>query len=264
VRFRKLSANPAIREIKSLISTIVSHGKTGNMRAVVQTLHEVEKRTKSNKNNPQIQELLAQTYRHSLDPFGVAKKFKDVESMLLKIEHILKVNPTSENIQEYYSEALNASVFHYIMNEREKEVHQNLTKLGAFANKHQTNPFVQFNYAQALSRVAEFFANKEDKEVTYNILWEIIGIVTFYPGKEILTQVSDGLLQCVDVAGNRLNMGELEDLATRIDEFINFTNEFDTQQKLTACQGRIFQFIAGLRMRSGYSPDGKPQNNLKK
>lgn len=259
-----MSANPAIREMKTLISTIVSHGKTGNMRAVVQTLNEVEKRTKNNKNDPQIQELLAQAYRHTLEPFGVAKKFKDVESMLLKIEHLLKVNPTSENMQEYYSEALNASVFHYIMNEREKEIHNNLSRLGAFASKHQANPFVQFNYAMSLSKVAEYFAAKDDKEVAYNILWEIIGIVTFYPGKEILTQVSDGLLQCVNVAGSKLDMGELEDLAARIDEFINFTNEFEIQQKLTACQGKIFQFIAGLRMRSGYSPDGKPQKNIKK
>ena len=116
-----------------------------------------------------------------------------------------------------------------------------------------------FNYT-----VAEYFAGKDDKDTSYNILWEIIGIITFFPGKEILTQVSDGLLQCLTVAGGRLGLAELEDLANRVDEFINFTNEFDIQQKLTACQGKIFQFIAGQRMREGYSPDGRVQTRYKK
>jgi len=259
-----MSDYPVIQELKSLISTIVSHGKTGNMRAVVQTLHEVEKKTRNKKNDSKIQELLAQAYRHTLEPFGVAKKFKDVEQMLIKIEHLLKANATSEDMQEIYSEALNASVYHYIMNERDKDIHHSLSRLGGFANKHQSNPFVQFNYAMSLSKVAEYFVAKEDKEVAYNILWEIIGIVTFYPGKEILTQVSDGLLQCVKITGNRLTMTELDNLANQIDEFINFTNEFEIQQKLTACQGLIFQFVAGLRMRQGYSPDGKLQKSFKK
>ena len=78
------------------------------------------------------------------------------------------------------------------------------------------------------------------------------------------TQVSDGLLQCVKLSGNRLTMTELDNLANQIDEFINFTNEFEIQQKLTACQGLIFQFVAGLRMRQGYSPDGKLQRGIKK
>ncbi|NHJ47616.1 MAG: hypothetical protein FK733_07500 [Asgard group archaeon] len=146
------------------------------------------------------------------------------------------------------------------MNERDKDVHRALTKLGNFASKTQVNPFVQFNYAQSLSKVAEYFAEKEDKDIVYNILWEIVGIVTFFPGKEILTQVADGLLQSINIVGNRLSLHELEDLATRIDEFVNFTNEFDIQQKLTACQGKIFEYLAGQRMRMGYSPDGKKQN----
>lgn len=250
-------------QVKALIGAIVSHGKTGNIRSVVQTLNEIEKKVKSNKNNQQMLELEAEAYRHALEPFGVAKKFKDVENMLSKIESILRSN-NSETLQEIYSEALNASIFHYIKNNREKEVHKNLSKLGSFASKHQNHPFVQFNYAMSLSKVAEYFAEKEDKEVTYNILWEIIGIVTFFPGKEILTQVSDGLLQCITVAGSTLSLSELQDLANRIDEFINFTNEFEIQQKLTACQGKIFQFIAGQRMRNGYSPDGKLQRKYKK
>ncbi|MFW9924195.1 MAG: hypothetical protein ACFFDW_13000, partial [Candidatus Thorarchaeota archaeon] len=193
-----------VTEIKALIGAIISNGKTGNMRAVVQTLAEIEKRIKNLKNH-QSSELLAQAYRHSLEPFGVAKKFKDVETMILKIEQLLKSDANSEDLQETYSEALNASVYHYIMNEQNKDIHRNLTKLGAFANKNQNHPFVQFNYAMALSRVAEYFAERDDKEVTYNILWEIIGIVTFFPGKEILTQVTNGLLQCITVAGTRLN-----------------------------------------------------------
>ncbi len=259
-----MPTSPVIQELKSIISSIISQGKTGNMRAVVQSLHEFEKRTKHKKNDPAIQVLSAQAYRHSLEPFGVAKKFKDVELMIIKIEHLLKENPTSEDMQEIFSEALNAAIYHYIMNEKEKEIHQTLTRLGEFANKNQVNPFVQFNYAMSLSRVAEYFVSKENKEVAYNILWEIIGIVTFYPGKEILTQVSEGLLQCVKIAGGRLTMIELDDLANRIDEFINFTNEFGIQQKLTTCQGLIVQFVAGLRMRNGYSPDGKLQRIYKK
>ncbi len=259
-----MSADPVIPELKSLLSSIVSHGKTGNVRAVVQSLHEFEKKARNKKNDPTIQELLARAYRHTLEPFGVAKKFKDVEQMLIKIEHLLKANSASEDMQEILSDALNAAVFHYIMNEKDKEIHQTLSRLGAFANQHQINPFVQFNYAMSLSKVAEYFVAKENKDVAYNILWEIIGLVTFYPGKEILTQVSEGLLQCVKIAGSRLNMTELDNLANRVDEFINFTNEFEIQQKLTACQGLIFQFVAGLRMRNGYSPDGKLQKGLKK
>lgn len=252
-----MSSNPIISNLKALINILISHGRTGNVRAVVQTLNEFEKEIKQNKNQEEIQVLQAKAYRHALEPFGVAKKFKDCENMISKIESLLKSKPKNEDLQEVYSEALNALIYHYIMNEMTKDVHRTLTNLGAFSTKHQTNPFVQFNYAMALSQVATYFADKEDKDVSYNILWEIVGIVTFYPGKEILTQVSDGLLKCVSVVGNRLSYQELEDLANRIDEFINFTNEFDIQQKLTACQGKIFQYIAGQRMRQGFSPDGK-------
>ncbi|MHA1124087.1 MAG: hypothetical protein ACTSO7_00255 [Candidatus Heimdallarchaeota archaeon] len=252
-----MTYSPIMNELNSLVSAIISHGKTGNLRAVIQTLNELEKETKELKSNSQVQEIIADAYRHALEPFAVAKKFKEVENFCAKIDQILRLDTSNETIQETYSEALNAMIFHYIMAEHDKAIHKVLKKLGAFANKHQNNPFVQFNYALSLSKVAEYFAEKENKEVTYDILWEIIGIVTFYPGKEILTQVTEGLLQCINVAGNRLNMNELEDLATRIDEFINFTNEFEIQQKLTACQGKVFQHIAGQRMRNGLSPDGK-------
>ncbi|RLI70038.1 MAG: hypothetical protein DRP02_09095 [Candidatus Gerdarchaeota archaeon] len=257
---KNMSQRPAIANLKALVSAIIANGKTGNVRAVVQTLDNFEKLTKNYRNDDEIRLLIAKAYRHALDPFGVAKKFKDCENMIEKIEGLLKTNSKSEELQEVFSEALNALIFHYIMNERDKDIHKTLTRLGRFASSHQINPFVQFNYALALSQVASYFAEKEDKDVAYNILWEIIGIVTFYPGKEILTQVADGLLQCINVVGNRLTYSELEDLANRIDEFINFTNEFEIQQKLTSCQGKIFQYIAGLRMRLGYSPDGKKAN----
>ena len=259
-----MSDSAEITQLKAMISAIVAHGKTGNMRAVVQTLNDFEKKIKGVKNHPNSEELHAEAFRHALEPFGVAKKFKDVENMLNKIENLWKNKSNSEEMQEIYSEALNASVFHYIMNSLDKDINRTLSRLGNFARKHQTNPFVQFNYAQSLSKVAEYFAEKEDREITYNILYEIIGIVTFFPGKEILTQVADGLLQCIIVAGNNLSLDELEDLSNRIDEFINFTNEFEIQQKLTACQGKIFQFIAGQRMRQGYSPDGRVQTKYKK
>jgi len=250
---------PILANLKAMISTIISHGKTGDLRSVVHVLNDFEKLVKNYRNDSEIQLLSAQAYRHALEPFGVAKKFKDCENMILKIETILKTDSRSEELQEIYSEALSALIYHYIMNEEDKGVHRTLTKLGAFATKHQHNPFVQFNYAMALSQVAEYFARKDNKDIAYNILWEIVGIVTFYPGKEILTQVSDGLLQCINVVGNRLNYDELQNLASRIDEFINFTNEFEIQQKLTSCQGKIFQYIAGQRMRNGLSPDGKVQ-----
>jgi len=254
---------PAIGNLRALISAIIANGKTGNVRMVVQTLNEFEKLTKNYRNDPEIRLLISKAYRHALDPFGVAKKFKDCENMIEKIEGVLKSDSKSEDLQEVFSEALNALIFHYIMNEHDKEIHKTLTRLGNFASNHQTNPFVQFNYALALSQVANYFAEKEDKDVAYNLLWEIIGIVTFYPGKEILAQVADGLLQCISIVGNRLSYPELEDLANRIDEFINFTNEFEIQQKLTSCQGKIFQYIAGYRMRQGFSPDGKKVKNLK-
>lgn len=252
-----MTYSPIMNELNSMVSAIISHGKTGNLRAVIQTLNALEKETKEYKSNKQAQEIVAEAYRHALEPFAVAKKFKEVENFYTKIDHIWRTDSNSESLQETLSEALNAMIFHYIMAEQNKDIHRILKQLGSFANKHQNNPFVQFNYALSLSKVAEYFAAKEDKDVSYNILWEIIGIVTFYPGKEILTQVTEGLLQCITVAGNRLNMNELEDLASRIDEFINFTNEFEIQQKLTACQGKIFQHIAGQRMRNGLSPDGK-------
>ncbi|NHK29724.1 MAG: hypothetical protein FK730_00130 [Asgard group archaeon] len=254
-----MSDKPVATNLRALVNAIIAHGKTGNVRSVVQTLNEIERDVKHHRNDPIIQVLLAEAYRHALEPFGVAKKYKDTESMLAKIEALLRLRPNNENLQEIYSEALNALVYHYIMNERDKDIHRTLTKLGNFASKNQTNPFVQFNYAMSLSKVAEHFAEIEDKEVVYNILWEIIGIVTFFPGKEILTQVADGLLTSITIVGNRLTLDELENLATTIDEFINFTNEFEIQQKLTACQGKIFQHVAGLRMRLGYSPDGKEQ-----
>ncbi|MHA1185832.1 MAG: hypothetical protein ACTSSK_03015 [Candidatus Heimdallarchaeota archaeon] len=254
-----MTYSPIMNELNSLVSAIISHGKTGNLRAVIQTLHELEKETKEFKSNKQAQEIVAEAYRHALEPFAVAKKFKEVENFCTKIENIFRSDASSETLQETYSEALNAMIFHYIMAEQDKVIQRTLKLLGGFANRHQNNPFVQFNYALSLSKVAVYYAEKENKDVTYDILWEIIGIVTFYPGKEILTQVTDGLLQCINVAGNRLNMNELENLATRVDEFINFTNEFEIQQKLTACQGKIFQHIAGQRMRNGLSPDGKIQ-----
>jgi hypothetical protein len=254
-----MSDKPVTANLRALVNAIIAHGKTGNVRSVVQTLNEMEREIKHHRNDPNVQILLAEAYRHALEPFGVAKKYKDTENMLDKIETLLRTRPNSENLQEIYSEALGANVYHYIMNERQKDVHRTLTKLGNFASKNQTNPFVQFNYAMALSKVAEYFSDLEDKEVVYNILWEIIGIVTFFPGKEILTQVADGLLQSITIVGSRLTLDELENLATTIDEFINFTNEFEIQQKLTACQGKIFQHVAGLRMRLGYSPDGKAQ-----
>ncbi|HUT79675.1 MAG TPA: hypothetical protein VMZ29_00615 [Candidatus Bathyarchaeia archaeon] len=254
-----MDSKPAANNLKALISTIIAHGKTGNMRAVVQTLTDFEKLTKQFRNENDIRLYLAQAYRHALEPFGVAKKYKDAEQMIEKIELILRGQSDSEDLQETYSEALNALVFHYIMNEMDKDIHKTLTKLGQYATKNQSNPFVQFNYAMALSKVAEYFAKKDNKDTSYNLLWEIVGIVTFYPGNEILAQVVDGLVQCISNVGNRLTYSELEDLATRIDEFINFTNEFEIQQKLTTCQGKIFQYIAGQRMRLGYSPDGKKQ-----
>ncbi|MHA1212036.1 MAG: hypothetical protein ACTSSH_06210 [Candidatus Heimdallarchaeota archaeon] len=254
-----MPAKPATHNLKALISSIVAHGKTGNVRAMVQALNEFEKATKHFRADEDIQLLSAQAYRHALEPFGVSKKYKDCEIMINKIEALLKLQPKSEDMQETYSEALNALVFHYIMNDEDKSIHRNLTRLGAFATKHQTNPFVQFNYAMALSKVAEYFSAKDNKEIAYNILWEIVGIVTFYPGSEILSQVADGLVNCINILGNRLTYPELQDLATRIDEFINFTNEFEIQQKLTTCQGKIFQYMAGQRMRQGYSPDGKKQ-----
>jgi hypothetical protein len=255
-----MSGKPTIGNLQALVKSIVAHGKTGNVRAVIQTLNEIEKETKHHKTVLEIQIILAEAYRHALEPFGVAKKFKDAEHMVTKVETILKTRLQNEELQEILSEALNALVYHYIMNEQDKDIHRTLTRLGNFASKNQSNPFVQFNYAMALSKVAEYFAKKEDKDIVYNILWEIVGIVTFYPGKEILTQVSDGLLQSINVVGNRLDMYELEDLATRIDEFVSFTNEFEIQQKLTACQGKIFEYLAGQRMRMGYSPDGKKQD----
>lgn len=258
-----MSPKPSTSNLKALINVIISNGKTGNLRAVVQTLSDFEKEVKHHRGDAEIQFLLAEAYRHALEPFGVAKKFRDCEQMITKIEGILKSQSQSEDLQELYCEALSALIYHYIMNEMDKNVHRTLTKLGNFARKHQTNPFAQFNYAMALSQVAEYFSEKEDKDITYNILWEIVGLVTFYPGKEILTQVSDGLVQCINSTGNRLSRNELEDLATRIDEFINFTNEFVIQQKLTTCQGKIFQYIAGHRMREGYSPDGKIQKKYK-
>ncbi len=254
-----MPVRPSISNLKAIINAIISHGKTGNMRSVVQTLNDFDKEVKHFRNDPEIQVVMADAYRHALEPFGVAKKFRDSEQMIGKIEGLLRTQGHSEDIQETYSEALSALVYHYIMNEMDKDIHKTLTKLGNFASKQQNNPFVQFNYAMALSQVAEYFAEKGDKDIITNILWEIVGIVTFYPGKEILTQVSDGLLQCINTAGNRLTHYELNDLANRIDEFINFTNEFVIQQKLTACQGKIFQYIAGHRMREGYSPDGKIQ-----
>lgn len=254
-----MSEKPVITNLRALINAIIAHGKTGNVRSVVQTLLEIERDTKHHRNNSNIQKVLAEAYRHALEPFGVAKKYKDTENMIAKIEAILRLRPNDEDLQETYSEALSALVYHYIMNERDKDVHRTLTKLGNFASKNQNNPFVQFNYAMALSRTAEYFAELGDKDIIYNILWEIIGIITFFPGKEILTQVADGLLKSITIVGNRLTLDELENLATRIDEFVNFTNEFEIQQKLTTCQGKIFQYVAGLRMRLGYSPDGKPQ-----
>jgi len=254
---------PSTSNLKALINVIISNGKTGNLRMVVQTLNDFEKEVKHHRGDYDIQLLLVEAYRHALEPFGVAKKFRDCEQMITKIESILKIQANSEAIQEFYSEALSALVYHYIMNETDKDIHRTLTKLGNFSRKHQTNPFVQFNYAMALSQVAEYFSEKDNKDITYNILWEIVGLVTFFPGKEILTQVSEGLVQCVNSAGGRLTKNELEDLATRIDEFIHFTNEFEIQQKLTTCQGKIFQYIAGHRMREGYSPDGKIQKKYK-
>jgi hypothetical protein len=258
-----MTPKPSTSNLKALINVIISNGKTGNLRTVVQTLSDFEKEVKNQRGDPEIQLLLAEAYRHALEPFGVAKKFRDAEQMITKIEGCFRSQSQSETMQEIYSEALGALIYHYIMNEMDKNIHRTLTKLGNFARKHQTNPFVQFSYAMALSQVAEYFSEKENKEITYNILWEIVGLVTFFPGKEILTQVSDGLVQCVNSAGNRLTRNELEDLATRIDEFIHFTNEFEIQQKLTTCQGKIFQYIAGHRMREGYSPDGKIQKKYK-
>jgi len=258
-----MSPKPSTSNLKALINAIISNGKTGNLRTVVQTLSDFEKEVKHYRGDAEIQLLLAEAYRHALEPFGVAKKFRDCEQMISKIEGILKSQSKSEDLQEFYSEALSALIYHYIMNETDKDVHRTLTKFGNFARKHQTNPFVQFNYAMSLSQVAEYFSEKENKDITYNILWEIVGLVTFFPGKEILTQVSDGLVQCITSAGNRLSRNELEDLATRIDEFIHFTNEFEIQHKLTTCQGKIFQYIAGHRMREGYSPDGKIQKKYK-
>ncbi|MBN1328100.1 MAG: hypothetical protein JXA54_01390 [Candidatus Heimdallarchaeota archaeon] len=254
-----MDSKPTSNNLKALISTIIAHGKTGNLRAVVQTISDFERITKQFRNENDIRLFSAQVYRHSLEPFGVAKRYKDAEQMIEKIELILRGQSDSEDLQETYSEALNAMVFHYIMNELDKDIHRTLTKLGQYATKNQSNPFVQFNFAMALSKTAEYFAGKDDKDTAYNLLWEIVGIVTFYPGNEILAQVVDGLVQCVSIVGNRLTYNELEDLATRIDEFINFTNEFEIQQKLTTCQGKIFQYIAGQRMRLGYSPDGKKQ-----
>ncbi|NHJ32654.1 MAG: hypothetical protein FK732_07320 [Asgard group archaeon] len=258
-----MSPRPSTSNLKALINVIISNGKTGNLRSVVQTLSDFEKEVKPHRGDAEIQLLLTEAYRHALEPFGVAKKFRDCEQMVNKIEVILKSQPRSESIQEIYSEALQALVYHYIMNENDKDINRTLTRLGNFSRRHQTNPFVQFNYAMALSQVAQYFSEKDNKDITYNILWEIVGIVTFFPGKEILTQVSEGLLQCVISAGNRLSRNELENLAARIDEFIHFTNEFEIQQKLTTCQGKIFQYIAGHRMREGYSPDGKIQKKYK-
>jgi hypothetical protein len=259
-----MADRPSIGELNALISSLIAHGKTGNMRAVVQLLNDIEKKTKGSRDEGEVKLILAKAYRHALDPMGVGKKFRDVENFLDKIESLEKEMPESEEMQEIYSEALNSAIFHNIKNEREKDIHRNLKKLGSFASNHQQNPFVQFNYAMSLSEVASYFSENDDREVTYNLLWEIIGLVTFYPGNEILTQVSDGLLECVTTTGSQLSLKELEELATRIDEFINFTNEFDIQQKLTACQGKIFQYMAGQRMRVGYSPDGKIQSGYRK
>ncbi|MEA2069969.1 MAG: hypothetical protein U9O98_01615 [Asgard group archaeon] len=259
-----MASNASIEDLKNIINNIRSHGKTGNLRAVVQDLGQMEKITKNQKSNQEKQKHLAEAYRHAIDPMGVGKKFKEIDQLIIKIHDILQNFSDSEIIQEIYSEALNAAIFHYIKNERDKDIHKKLKSLGSFSCNHQDNPFVQFNYAQSLSEVAKYFAEKEDKEVTYNLLWEIIGIVTFYPGKEILTQVSEGLVKCINIAGSKLTLNELEDVASRIDEFINFTNEFETQQKLTTCQGIIFRHIAGKRMRKGFSPDGKVHKKYKK
>ncbi|NHJ47617.1 MAG: hypothetical protein FK733_07505 [Asgard group archaeon] len=105
-----MSGKPSTANLKALMKAIIAHGKTGNMRAVVQTLNEIEKDTKHHKSDFEIQLILAETYRHALEPFGVAKKYKDSEQMIVKIETILKARSNSEDLQEIYSEALNALV----------------------------------------------------------------------------------------------------------------------------------------------------------
>jgi len=161
-----MSPKPSTSNLKALINAIISNGKTCNLRTVVQTLSDFEKEVKHYRGDAEIQLLLAEAYRHALEPFGVAKKFRDCEQMISKIEGILKSQSKSEDLQEFYSEALSALIYHYIMNEMDKEVHRTLTKCGNFARKHQTNPFVQFNYAMSLSQVAEYFSEKENKDIT--------------------------------------------------------------------------------------------------
>ncbi|MBD3191337.1 MAG: hypothetical protein GF308_11870 [Candidatus Heimdallarchaeota archaeon] len=250
-------------DIPALISSLIAHGKTGNLRAVVQVLNQIEKLTKQQKNTPGSQKLLAEAYRHALEPFGVAQKFKEVEQFIEKIENFLQNNSNSEALQETLGEAYSAAIFHYIKNSRKRGIHKNLKKLGEFACNHQNNPFVQLNYARSLSDTAEYFAEEEKEEfdMLIRLLKEMIGIVTFYPGKEILANVAPGLQKAIATAGHCLSLKELEDLATRIDEFINFTTDFEIQQLLTACQGKIFQDIAGKRMREGLRPDGKAPKN---
>jgi hypothetical protein len=247
----------AIREeFTALITTLIGHGKTGNLRAVIQTLEKIEKRAKDYKENLQLAVFLAKAYRHALEPLGVAKKYKDVEKMIAKIEEILKLFPENEALQEVLSEALDTSIFHYSYGNKSKLIEKSLKRLGSFACNHQKNPFVQFNYAHSLSLAAKYHAENENKEYASKVLWEIIGIVTFFPGNEILAQVADGLFQCITLVGPDMNLNQLKKLTTHIDEFVNFTNEFEIQQKLTACQGKLFQYIAGRRMREGLSPDG--------
>ena len=243
-------------DITALISTIIAYGKTGNLRSVVQTLGEIEKITRAAKDEPKLQEALAEAYRHTVDPMGVAKKFKDVEQLLNKIEDLLKMAPRSEPLQETLSEAYTAAIFHYIKDSNNRAIHKNMKKLGELSTNNQTNPFVQFNYAAVPSQVAEFFVKTRDEEVLLSLLWEIVGIVDFFPGREILSHVVPGLHDCISSIGHCLKLSELEGLAKKIDEFINFTSDFDIQQQLTACQGKIFQYIAGQRMREGLNPDG--------
>lgn len=247
----------SLEDIPALISSLIAQGKTGNLRAVAQILNQIEKLTKQQKENTKNQILLAEAYRHALEPFGVAKKFKEVEQFISKIEDFLDDNPGSEDLQETLGEAYSAAIFHYIKNSKERAIHKNLKKLGEFACNHQNNPFVQLNYARSLSDVAEYFAQEKDFDMLIKLLKEMIGIVTFYPGNEILANVAPGLQKAIATAGHCLSLRELEDIATRIDEFINFTTDFEIQQLLTACQGKIFQDIAGKRMREGLRPDGK-------
>ena len=98
-----MTYSPIMNELNSMVSAIISHGKTGNLRAVIQTLNELEKQTKEYKSNKQAQEIIAEAYRHALEPFAVAKKFKEVETFCTKIDHIFKTDASSEVLQETFS-----------------------------------------------------------------------------------------------------------------------------------------------------------------